>query len=117
MVSPRRKRTSAGSCGSKAGALSGSGTWAGSVAVLCAVLWAAPVRAQAQPVHDFDHWCKWQRGAQAWGNLTQSDEQVHQGAFAGELAYDFPKAKQPTSLSFNAPAIAQPPNGALDRQP
>ena len=73
---------------------------AGPVAVLCAVLWAAPVRAQAQPVHDFDQWCKWRRGAQPWGNLARSDEQVHQGAFAGELAYDFPEGEAANFVVF-----------------
>ena len=65
-----------------------------------AVLWAVPVRAQAQPVHDFDQWCKWRRGAQTWGSLTQSKEEVHQGAFAGALAYDFPEGEADNFVVF-----------------
>ncbi len=65
-----------------------------------ALLWAVPVRAQAQPVHDFDQWCKWRRGAQTWGSLTQSKEEVHQGASAGALAYDFPEGEADNFVVF-----------------
>ena len=73
---------------------------AGTLAVLGTVLGAAPVRAQDQPVHDFDRWCKWRRGAQTWGTLTQSKEQVHEGAFAGKLAYDFPEGEEASFVVF-----------------
>lgn len=84
--------------------------WPGALALLivaaAAVLWATPAAAQravqapAQSVHDFDRWCKWRRGTQPWGSLTQSDEQVQQGASAGKLAYDFPDGEEENFVVF-----------------
>jgi len=38
----------------------------------------------------FEQWGAWQRGDQPYGELTQTQEQVHSGEFAAKLRYDFP---------------------------
>jgi len=38
----------------------------------------------------FEQWGTWRRGDQPYGELTQTQEQVHSGGFAAELRYDFP---------------------------
>jgi hypothetical protein len=42
------------------------------------------------PITDFETFGTWKRGDQPNGTFTQSSEQVHGGAYAGKLAYDFP---------------------------
>jgi hypothetical protein len=41
-------------------------------------------------ITDFEAFGTWRRGDQPNGTFTQSAEQVHGGAYAGKLAYDFP---------------------------
>jgi hypothetical protein len=42
------------------------------------------------PITGFESFGTWKRGDQPHGTFTQSAEQVHGGAHAGKLAYDFP---------------------------
>jgi hypothetical protein len=46
----------------------------------------------AGPITGFEEFGTWKRGDQPYGTFTQSSEQVHGGAHAGKLAYDFPSS-------------------------
>jgi hypothetical protein len=42
------------------------------------------------PITGFEQFGTWKRGDQPHGSFAQSSEQVHGGAYAGKLTYDFP---------------------------
>ena len=73
-----------------------------------------PTQTPAQPtkppasgaLFTFENGVNWRRGDEPYGDLTQSDEQVHSGSYAAKLSYDFPSTDsdyvvflQPVSLS------------------
>lgn len=62
------------------------------------------------PIADFEAFGTWKRGDQPNGAFTQSTEQVHGGAHAGKLAYNFPTAGNDYVVFTQAHKLGGRPN-------
>jgi hypothetical protein len=62
------------------------------------------------PITDFEAFGTWKRGDQPNGTFTQSSEQVHGGAYAGKLAYDFPSGSNDFVVFLQSFPLGGQPN-------
>jgi hypothetical protein len=62
------------------------------------------------PITGFEDFGTWKRGDQPYGTFTQSSEQVHSGAHAGKLAYDFPSSSNDFVVFLQTHQLGGQPN-------
>jgi len=58
----------------------------------------------------FEEWSSWRRGDQPYGELTQTQEQVHTGNYAAKLSYDFPATEEDFVVFVHSVSLAGQPN-------
>jgi hypothetical protein len=61
-------------------------------------------------ITDFEQFGTWKRGDQPNGTFTQSSEQVHGGAYAGKLAYNFPSGGNDYVVFLQSHLLGGQPN-------
>lgn len=59
---------------------------------------------------DFEQWGTWRRGDQPYGELSQTESQVHSGRYAAELRYDFPATDDDFVVFVRPVSLAGQPN-------
>lgn len=59
---------------------------------------------------DFEQWGAWRRGDQPYGELTQTDRNVHSGRYAAALRYDFPVTDEDFVVFTRPLSLAGQPN-------
>jgi hypothetical protein len=62
------------------------------------------------PITGFEEFGTWKRGDQPYGTFVQSSEQVHGGAHAGKLAYDFPSGSNDFVVFLQTHPLGGRPN-------
>jgi hypothetical protein len=58
----------------------------------------------------FEQWGSWRRGDQPYGDLTQSQERVHQDSYAAKLRYDFPATNEDYVVFLRSISLRGQPN-------
>lgn len=61
-------------------------------------------------VLDFENFGIWKRGVQPYGNMTVTQEKVHEGENAAKLTYDFPKVNDDFVVFLKKPPAPIPDN-------
>jgi serine/threonine protein kinase len=59
---------------------------------------------------NFEQWSSWRRGDQPYGELTQTQEQVHSGSYAAKLRYDFPATSEDYVVFVRSIGLAGQPD-------